>query len=302
MAEPAARFYESQGLRLHYADWGNETAPPLVLIHGGLDHCRNWDAIARELQPHFHIVAPDLRGHGDSEWAKGSSYSLSDNVYDLTRLMRFAELRDAAIVGHSMGGMVGLVYAGTYPDRVSRLAVLDGAFLSNSQPAAFHEQMSRWIGQLDRISEHQSSAFKTIEEAAQRLSARNKRLTPELALHLARHGVRRDADGFYRWKFDHYQRARAPYRLSPDDYAALWSRIACPTLLMWGSESFLPDPEAAGLLAHFKDAELVKIAGAGHWLHHDRLDEVLTSLRRLLGTAPSTMRPSGPSHPTENRT
>ena len=66
MAEPADRFYESQGLRLHYVDWGNETAPPLILIHGGLDHCRNWDAIARELQPHFHVVAPDLRGHGDS--------------------------------------------------------------------------------------------------------------------------------------------------------------------------------------------------------------------------------------------
>ena len=80
MAEPEDRFYESQGLRLHYADWGNATAPPLVLIHGGLDHCRNWDAIARALQPHFHIVAPDLRGHGDSEWAKGSSYTLADNV------------------------------------------------------------------------------------------------------------------------------------------------------------------------------------------------------------------------------
>ena len=105
-AEPADRFYESQGLRLHYVDWGNEAAPPLILVHGGLDHCRNWDAIARELQPHFHVVAPDLRGHGDSEWAKGSSYSLVDHVYDLTRLMRFAGLQDAAIVGHSMGGMV----------------------------------------------------------------------------------------------------------------------------------------------------------------------------------------------------
>ena len=62
MAEPADRFYESQGLRLHYVDWGNVSAPPLILVHGGLDHCRNWDAIARELQPHFHIVAPDLRG------------------------------------------------------------------------------------------------------------------------------------------------------------------------------------------------------------------------------------------------
>src|SRR5215207_6273403 len=159
--EPADRFYESQGLRLHYVDWGNEAAPPLILVHGGLDHCRNWDAIARELHPHFRIMAPDLRGHGDSEWAKGSSYSLVDHVYDLSRLIRFAELRDPAIVGHSLGGMISLAYAGTYPDRVSRLAVLDGAFLSGSRRTPIHEQMSRWIDQLDRISEREPSAFRS---------------------------------------------------------------------------------------------------------------------------------------------
>ena len=282
MAEPADRFYESQGLRLHYADWGNEAAPPLILIHGGLDHCRSWDAIAQALQPHFHIIAADLRGHGDSEWAKGSSYSLTDHVYDLTRLTRSAELQDATLIGHSLGGMISLAYSGTYPERVSRLAVLDGAFLSGSQPAPIADQVSRWVDQLDRISEHQESAFRTIEEAAKRLSTRNKRLTAAQALHLARYGVRKDADGLYRWKFDHYQRARAPYRLSTDDFTALWSRITCPTLLMWGDESFLPDPEAAGLLPHFKQAELQKIAGAGHWLHHDRLDIILASLRRFL--------------------
>ena len=150
-AEPADRFYESQGLRLHYVDWGNEAAPPLILIHGGLDHCRNWDAIARELQPHFHVVAPDLRGHGDSEWARGSSYSLADHVYDLARLMRFAGLQDAVLVGHSMGGMVALAYAGTYPAQVSRLGVLDGAFLAGARRTPIHEQMSRWVDQLDRI-------------------------------------------------------------------------------------------------------------------------------------------------------
>ena len=117
MAEPEARFYESQGLRLHYADWGNAAAPPLLLIHGGLDHCRNWDAIARALQPHFHIVAPDLRGHGDSEWARGSSYTLADNVVDIARLIAVAELKDAAIVGHSMGGMVATRFVLMYPDR-----------------------------------------------------------------------------------------------------------------------------------------------------------------------------------------
>jgi len=285
MTEPQDLFYESQGLRLHYADWGNEAAPPLLLVHGGLDHCRNWDAIARALQPHFHIVAPDLRGHGDSEWARGSSYTLVDNVADLTRLVAAAGLKDAALVGHSMGGMVAQAYAGTFPEQVSRLAVLDGTFLATSKQAPIDEQMSRWIKQLERIAEIEPSAFATIDEAAQRLSGRNKRLTPELAQHLARHGVRQHADGLYRWKFDHYQRARAPYRLSADDYIGLWSRIACPTLLMWGSESFLPDPEASGLLAHFKQAEMVKLDGAGHWLHHDRLDDVLATLRKFLGVA-----------------
>jgi pimeloyl-ACP methyl ester carboxylesterase len=78
-------------------------------------------------------------------------------------------------------------------------------------------------------------------------------------------------------------RARAPYRLSLEDHMALWSRIQCPTLLVSGSESFLPDPATAGVISHFKQAELVKIEEAGHWLHHDKADEVLDILRAFLG-------------------
>ena len=88
MSLPESRFHTSQGLRLHYADWGNETAPPLILIHGGRDHCRSWDAMARALQPHFHVVAPDLRGHGESDWMTGGSYALIEHVYDLKRLIQ----------------------------------------------------------------------------------------------------------------------------------------------------------------------------------------------------------------------
>src|SRR4029078_8182596 len=93
----------------------------------------------------------DLRGHGDSEWARGSSYSLADHVYDLPRLMRFAGLQDAVLVGHSMGGMVARAYAGTYPAQVSRLGVLDGAFLAGARRTPIHEQMWRWGEQLDRL-------------------------------------------------------------------------------------------------------------------------------------------------------
>ena len=281
---PADRFYESQGLRLHYADWGNDAAPPLILIHGGRDHCRSWDEVARALQPNFHVLAPDLRGHGDSDWAKGSSYSLSDYVYDLTRLMQSAAVQEAAVVGHSMGGMIGLMFAGAYPDRVSRLAVLDGVtVLPGSPRAPIHAQIAQWVTQLDGIAERKSSKYLTIAEAVERIVAHNKRLTPEQALHLATHGVKRNADGSYTWKFDEYQKARAPYRLSADDHIALWSRISCPTLLLRGNESFLPDPNAAGVLEHFRQARLVTIAGAGHWLQHDKLDEVLGVLRPFLG-------------------
>ena len=100
-ADPNDRFFEAQGLRLHYADWGSEAAPPLILIHGGRDHCRSWDAVARALQPHFHVMAPDLRGHGDSDWAKGSSYSLSDYVYDLACLVRSASVHSFGLLNRA---------------------------------------------------------------------------------------------------------------------------------------------------------------------------------------------------------
>jgi pimeloyl-ACP methyl ester carboxylesterase len=283
---PTSHFYHSQGLRLHYADWGNGAGAPLIiLVHGGRDHCRSWDTLARTLQPHFHVIAPDLRGHGDSDWAKGSSYSISDYVYDLMRLIHSAGLRKPSIIGHSMGGMISLMFAGAFPDDVSRLAILDGVTVRQDPPRApIHELIAAWVAQLDQISQHKRRTFRTIAEAADRISAHNKRLMPEQALHLAAHGVRQNADGSYSWKYDEYQKARAPYRLALDDYAALFARITCPTLLLHGSESFLKDPQMTGMLAHFRTAQFETIAGAGHWLQHDKPDAVLRALREFLGT------------------
>src|SRR6202521_572811 len=282
-AGPTACFYESQGLRLHYADWGNDTAPPLVLIHGGRDHCRSWDAVAAALRTNFHIIAPDLRGHGDSDWARGSSYSLTDYLYDLAGLVRHAQLKEVVLVCHSMGGMIGLIYAGAYPDGVSRLVVLDGVtVLPGRRVSPIHERINKWVTQLDDIAFRKVRRYESIEAAAERMRAHNKRLTADQALHLARHGLKRNPDGSFSWKFDDYQQVRAPYRLSPEEYIELWSRISCPTLLLRGDESALPNPDNAGVLGYFKQARFVTIAKAGHWLHHDRLDEVLAELRVFL--------------------
>ena len=286
MPGPESRFYESQGLRLHYADWGNEEAPPLILIHGGRDHCRSWDAIARSLQPLFHVLAPDLRGHGDSDWTKGGSYALTEYVYDLTRLVQSIAARDVKIIGHSMGGMVGLIYSGSFPDKVSTLVVLDGiTVLPDAKRLPTHERITKWMGQLDNLHDRAPRRYRTIEEAAAQMLAHNKRLSRELALHLATYGVRQNADETYSWKFDPYQRAMAPQRLWPEDHIALWSRITCPTLLLNAGESFLAGSRAASLERYFPQARIETIAGAGHWLQHDKPQEVLGEIRRFLGLA-----------------
>ena len=294
---PQARYHQSQGLRLHYTDWGNASAPPLLLVHGGLDHSRSWDHVARALRTNFHVIAPDLRGHGDSEWAVGSSYSLADHVCDLTCLVKAEGLEKVAVVGHSMGGMVSLTYAGAFPEKVSRLAVLDGVTNFPARRVKPIElRIADWVGDLDKTAQRKTQRYGSVSDGADRMLGRNARLTREQAMHLATHALKPDADGGYSWKFDPYLRARAPYRLSLEDNIALWSRIACPTLLVAGSESFLPDPETAGVLGHFRQAELIRIAGAGHWVQHDKPAEIIEALRKFLAVpARGEAALSGPS-------
>ena len=222
MSEPESRFYHSQGLRLHYADWGNDTAPPLFLIHGGRDHCRSFDAIARALRSQFHVLAPDLRGHGDSDWTRGGSYAITEHVYDLTRLAGVIGAPQVTLIGHSMGGLVSLVYSGAFPDQVNALVVLDGVtVLPNAKRAAAHERIARWVDQLNSLESRTPQRYPSIEAAAGQMSRHNKRLSAELALHLATHAARQNPDGSYSWKFDPYQQAMAPHRLWPDDLVAL---------------------------------------------------------------------------------
>ncbi|HEX2885219.1 alpha/beta hydrolase [Vineibacter terrae] len=286
---PTSRIYFSQRLRLHYVDWGNPEAPPLLLVHGGRDHCRNWDWVAADLRRDWHVIAPDLRGHGDSQWSPDGNYSMAGYIYDLAQLIHQQGLAPVTIVAHSLGGNISLRYAGIYPEQVRKLVAIEGLGPSPKMQAerakkTIDSRMRQWIDEQRGLSGRLPRRYASIEDAFKRMQEENKHLSPEQARHLTQHGVNQNEDGTYSWKFDNYVRAWAPYDMTNEDVEQLWSRISCPTLLIYGKESWASNPLDDGRIRHFDraNAKVVSFEGAGHWVHHDRLDGFLAELRGFI--------------------
>ncbi len=284
---PTSHYYISQRLRLHYVDWGNEGAPPLLLVHGGRDHCRNWDWVARTLRDEYHVVAPDLRGHGDSQWVVGANYAMVDYVYDIAQLLHQKRLEPLTVVGHSLGGAISVQYTGVFPASVTRLVSIEGLgppprMIEALGRKAVHERMHDWIDAGRTLSGRIPRRYPTLDDAIGRMQEENPHLSAEQARHLTIHGVNQNEDGSYSWKFDNYVRGHSPYAFNLDEAHELWRRITCPTLLVRGTESWASDPETDGRSAHFQNARVVNIERAGHWVHHDQLDVFLAELRKFL--------------------
>lgn len=287
---PISRSYISHRLRLHYADWGNEGAPPLVLVHGGRDHCRNWDWVAGRLRQHWHVIAPDLRGHGDSQWADSGDYHLEGFVYDLAQLVHQQKLAPVSIVAHSLGGNIALRFAGIFPEQVRQLVAIEGLGPSPAKQAelaakTIDTRMRDWIDASRQLAGRIPRRYKTLDEALARMREENRHLDAEQARHLTWHGVRQNEDGTYSWKFDNYIRAWPPYDMTRDEIHSLWGRIACPTLLVYGSESWASNPAEDGRDRFFSNARVELVQGAGHWVHHDRLDVFMGLLHDFLKPA-----------------
>ena len=283
---PASHTYFSQRLRLHYVDWGNPGKPPLLMIHGGRDHSRNWDWTAAALRQDWHVIAPDLRGHGDSQWSPDGSYQMAGYIYDLAQLIHQQHLAPVTIIAHSLGGQIALRYAGIYPETVARLVAIEGLGPSPQRLAeretTIAERMDQWIREQRGLAGRLPRRYASIEDAFRRMQEENPHLSAEQARHLTVHGANQNEDGTYSWKFDNYVRAWPPYDMRGRDIQLLWSRIGCPTLLLYGKESWAGNPAEDGRAEHFHHATVIGIDRAGHWLHHDRLDEFLRVVRGFL--------------------
>lgn len=284
---PRSFRYESQGLDLHYAEWGSPDAPPLVLLHGGLDHCRSWDRVATALADEWRVIAPDLRGHGDSAHAPGR-YAMECWVHDLAELVRQLDLAPLAIVAHSLGGNIALRYAGIYPDRVARLVAIEGlgpapAIRAEREAVPPDERLRRWMDRWRVALARAPRRYPDLATALARMASENPHLSPELARHLTIHGLRANEDGSLSWKFDNMVRVEQPVDLTGAELAVLWSRITCPTLLVYGADSWASNPAEDGRARHFRNARVSLYPSAGHWVHHDQCDAFVAEVRIFLG-------------------
>ena len=284
---PISNSFISQRLRLNYVDWGNETAPPLLLIHGGRDHCRSWDWVAEKLRDDWHIIAPDLRGHGDSAWSPEGNYDMHAFVYDLAQLIHQLDLSPVTIVSHSMGGNIAIRYTGLYPENVRKLVAIEGLgpspkMLAEREAHGLPNRFRKWIEDKRNAAGRQPKRYPTLESALERMKAENSYLTDEQARHLTINGISRNEDGSWSWKFDNYLNIWSSFDIPQTELEKLWEAITCPTLLLYGANSWASNPETDGRSRHFENAKIVEFENAGHWLHHDQFDRFMDEIKSFL--------------------
>jgi pimeloyl-ACP methyl ester carboxylesterase len=192
---PTSRYFFSQRLGCTTSTGATRTFhhPP---VHGRRDHCRSWDWVAADLRRSFHVIAPDLRGHGDSAWAIGSTYSMIDYVLDLAALLKTIDLFPITIVAHSLGARIALQYAGIYPDRVAKLVAIEGSGRPRPHEVAVGRRRMSPVGrEMQALARRHPKPYRTLDEAVARMREANPHLSDEQARHLTVNGVIRHEDG-----------------------------------------------------------------------------------------------------------
>ncbi|MBI4201954.1 MAG: alpha/beta hydrolase [Chloroflexi bacterium] len=260
IATPTDRNFTAGDLRLHFLDWGNNGAIPLVLLHHVSSNAHTWDFFARQISDRYRILALDLRGHGDSAWAGEGNYTTEHYASDVAALVEHLKLPQVIVLGGSLGGRVALVYAAQHLENTAALIMEDvGAVRPPSLSQGFADRVA--VG---------DPQFATVEEWARQMQGANQRTPPHVFQHLALHSTKRLPNGLLGLKRDTaIQRDFVPLEL--------WhyvEQVTSPFLLMLGSESAIVGEDQQARFQQLQPAmETVTVQGAGHHIVHDKPEE-----------------------------
>jgi pimeloyl-ACP methyl ester carboxylesterase len=256
----ASKFVQANGLRLHYLDYGKAAAPPIICIHGLSGNAHNFDGLAPKLAGRYRVLALDVRGRGDSAWGAAADYNPVVYVADLLAFVTELGLDRVSLIGTSMGGIISMIFAGGYPERVERLVLNDIG--PEIDPAG-----------LKRITDYFTEApseFVTMADVAAYYRANYPFLSgaPEAELlEFVKWSVKPTPSGGLTWKIDPAVRniPRTGAAARPIDLWVPYARIQAKILVVRGAESdILAAPTADRMRMVLPGTESVDVPGAGH--------------------------------------
>ena len=254
VAPSKSRFIEANGVKLHYLDYGTAGRRPMLCVHGGSAHAHWFDYVAPGFTPDHHVLAPDLRGHGDSAWADPQTYSFETHAEDINAFLEKLDLKDVVLIGHSMGGMISLVYAAKYPGRVSRLIVVDSTMLMPMNN----------VTKMREFSSRPAKIYATQDELVARYRlepAKSQIAATEVIHHVAMHSGRQDNEGGWQHKFD--RPVYRNFRQVPG--VPLWEKIKIPAMVIAGEHSTRFNPEVlAEIRAKAPQVQSAEVPASDH--------------------------------------
>jgi pimeloyl-ACP methyl ester carboxylesterase len=288
MSAPRHTIVDSQGLPIHCLEWGDSAGEPLMLVHGYLDLAESWRAFVAALairQSNLWVIAPDCRGHGDSGWiGAGGYYHFPDYVFDLDCIVQAHRIDSFTLIGHSMGGTISLLYAGTFPERVKKLVLIEGIGPVGMTFSDAPLRMEKWISELHERGRRHFREYTSLAAGASQLRQTNPRLSENTALEIARAAMKQNDRGKWIWKFDPLHRTAAPQPFYTAQALEFLRRIQCPVLLIDGEESRqtrrTDKQERYDAIAHH---QRITISRAGHMVHQDNPEQLADVVGDFIG-------------------
>jgi pimeloyl-ACP methyl ester carboxylesterase len=278
---PRALDVVANGLTHRVLEWaapGAAAAPTALLIHGFMDAAATWDLVAPSLASSgLRVLAPDLRGYGDgARVPPGSYYYFPDYVLDVAELVEALVPPGGPllVVGHSMGGTIATLYAGSSPSRVTRLVVVEGVGPPDSAHEHTPERMRQWMDGVRSVRGRGERTMASRDEALERLAANHPRVGRDVLRTRLDALARVHPDGRVTWKADPLHATRSPVPFFAETFKAFVRRIECPTLFVSGGPLGWHPPDEQQRLECFRTLSRLDIDDAGHmmhWTHPDRL-------------------------------
>ncbi len=251
---------------LAFAEFG--AGPPVLILHGLFGAGTNWTTVAQRLAARFHVFALDLRNHGASPWAEPMDYAAM--AEDVAAFIAARGLGRVALIGHSMGGKAAMALALTAPRLVERLVVVDIV------PVAHMPQHSAELEAM-RTLDLRGVNRRAAADALLRL-----RIPDDAVRHFLLQNLVAAPDGL-KWRLNLAALAAAMATLSGFPAFATGTAYRGPVLLVRGERSdYAADRDLPAFRDIFPTLEVVTIAGAGHWVHAERLEEFLTAVMPFL--------------------